>query len=450
MKSKLTEKITKRILLIIVTLNIILILIISYFTMSNYNKNIISSMENINISSTFIFNSINQNEDILGVINSIKGFYNVDVYVLDRNGESIIGNEIYVNLKRKEDVDYESNIVINVDNGLTTSKGITVNALFLNNKYFGELVLVKDFSAEYINTIFSLVSIVISQIMVILALLKLVSSYIERSLNPLYTLKEGIIKYGNGEEISDLSIITNDEIEDLSKSFINMVEEINSEKRKTVEFFNNATHELKTPITAISGYVQALTKRPIEEINLEFRNRAFYRIDIESNKLLTLVEKLLDISRGTIKRENLIEEVNIVDVTNECIKSLENRSSRNVFIIESRNTVIKANKDDITTIIYNLIDNAVKYSKSEIIKITIKDRLEIFKIENEIYEMPENVRDKLLDPFIKYNYKLEEKREEKISSSGLGLYLCSSLAKVNSLNLGYYINDDKIIVTIYS
>ncbi|MGL5353661.1 MAG: histidine kinase dimerization/phospho-acceptor domain-containing protein, partial [Clostridium sp.] len=319
MESKLTKKITKRILITIVILNIILTLIIAYSIISNYNRNIINNMSNINISSSFIMTSINDKDNVLGVINNIKSSYEVDAYVLDKNGDSIIGDAINVNIKREKDVDYKSNIVIKVNNGFNSSKGITISEMSLNNKYFGELVLVKDFTDEYVNTIFTLLGIIFSQVVVIGILLKLISNYIRKSLEPLSVLKEGIVKYGKGEDVINLNIRTNDEIEDLSVSFINMAEEVNNEKRKSVEFFNNATHELKTPITAISGYVQALTKKPIEEINLEFRNRAFYRMKIESSKLLILVENLLDISRGAVKKESLIEEINISNITKECI-----------------------------------------------------------------------------------------------------------------------------------
>ncbi|MGL5087232.1 MAG: histidine kinase dimerization/phospho-acceptor domain-containing protein, partial [Clostridium sp.] len=392
--------------------------------------------------------SINDKGNVLGVINNIKSSYDIEAYVLDKNGDSIIGESINVNIKREKDVDYKSNIVIKVDNGFNRSKGITVSEMSLNNKYFGELVLVKDFTDEYVNTIFTLIGIVFSQIVVIGILLKLISNYIRKSLEPLSVLKEGIVKYGKGEDVINLNIKSSDEIEDLSVSFINMAEEVNNEKRKSVEFFNNATHELKTPITAISGYVQALTKKPIEEINLDFRNRAFYRMKIESSKLLALVENLLDISRGAVKKEILIEEINVLNITKECIKSLELRAINNNFIIEETEVTIKANRDDVTTIIYNLIDNAIKYSKSRDIKIYIGEFNTIFKIENEIYEIPEDKKNKLLEPFIKYDYKLDENREEKISSSGLGLYLCESLAQSNNLNLSYSIKGDSIEVLL--
>lgn len=182
---------------------------------------------------------------------------------------------------------------------------------------------------------------------------------------------------------------------------------------------------------------------------MEFRNRAFYRMSIESSKLLILVENLLDISRGAVKREYLRENVSILDITKECIKSLDNRSIRNSFIIKSNEIIIiNANKDDITTIIYNLIDNAIKYSKWEDIKITIGDRDTIFKIENEIYKIPEDKKDKLLEPFMKYNFNLEQNREEKISSSELGLYLCYNLAQTNNLKLSYEIINNIITLKL--
>lgn len=68
------------------------------------------------------------------------------IILLVKQLEKIIdGDEINLNIKRKKDVDYESNIVILVDNGFNNSKGVTVSQMSLNNKYFGELVLVKDF-----------------------------------------------------------------------------------------------------------------------------------------------------------------------------------------------------------------------------------------------------------------------------------------------------------------
>ena len=78
------------------------------------------------------------------------------------------------------------------------------------------------------------------------------------------------------------------EIKDQMKVIIN-------EQNKSREFFNNATHELKTPITAISGYTQLLIDNDICEIEEAFRDRALDRIIKESNKLNSLVKNILEI-----------------------------------------------------------------------------------------------------------------------------------------------------------
>lgn len=445
MESRLTKKIIKRIFFIIVILNFIFTAIISYSIINNYNKNVISSMENINISSNVILKSTSSKDDISNTIKVLEQSYDIEGYVKDHTGKTIIGSPINIDIKRFKDIDYASNTVINVSHTLTKSYGITINSITLNNKLFGELILVKDFSEEYSNTLFTIVTIIISQIVIIFLLLKLVAKYIKKSLSPLEVLNDSIVRYGKGEEIGELQISTDDEIEELYNSFIDMSRDITNEKRKTVEFFNNATHELKTPITAISGYIQALSSKPIEEVKKDFRDRAFYRVRKESDKLIVLIEKLLDISRGAVKKNIVLEEVDVSLVLEECLQELDERLSEFKIDKSVESKILVSNKEDIKMIIFNLLDNAIKYSKSNYIKVDVlNSNTSIFEIENETYPIPEDKRDMLLEPFIKYDYNLESDRELKVSSSGLGLYLCSTLAKENRLKLEYNIEDNKI------
>ena len=89
------------------------------------------------------------------------------------------------------------------------------------------------------------------------------------------------------------------------------------------------------------------------------------------------------------------------------------------------------------------------HSKGKVININLSNSEEKFslQIKNEIGMIPKDIRENLLDPFVKYN-EFQGKREECISSSGLGLYLCSELAKKNNMTLKYDVTDNNIVFTL--
>ncbi|MBU3102787.1 sensor histidine kinase [Clostridium gasigenes] len=103
-------------------------------------------------------------------------------------------------------------------------------------------------------------------------------------------------------------------------------------------------------------------------------------------------------------------------------------------------------KSDVEQIIINLIDNAIKYTKGDIIEISLRssDFRILFSIKNTCNTIPGNIKEKLLEPFVKYNrYKGVEK--SLITSSGLGLYLCNEIAKRNDFILTYEILQEEIV-----
>ena len=101
-----------------------------------------------------------------------------------------------------------------------------------------------------------------------------------------------------------------------------------------------------------------------------------------------------------------------------------------------KNINIVSNKEDINTIIVNLIDNAIKYTagKEITVKVYEDDYKCITEVSNEIYEIPEKIKDNLFDPFVKHSNDIVLKKEG-ITSSGLGLYICNKLAEDNNLKL---------------
>lgn len=383
------------------------------------------------------------------------------VYEINSNYNCYVGlyDEKNKKIDSKGNEYLESSIGKILDDSKVKSSGIRFNKsngfistyvypIYLSGEFDSSLVVQADYTKEYSNIMTTIYRIITVQIILMMVIVIVLNYFVNRIIRPLKKLSDQMKKYGNGQDVEELNAHSNDEIGLVTESFNNMIVEKKKLENASKIFFNNATHELKTPVTSIYAYVQILNEEDMDELDEEFKKRAFNRISLECCKLRDLIQKLLELSRGGVRKKNLKQEFSLDELISEICDRLVDRASRleRTFEISTEKIKIYAIKEDLEQIILNLIDNALKYCKGKTIKINLKSSEKKFSlyIENEISEIPENVRGNLLDPFVKYN-EVQGKREECISSSGLGLYLCSELAKKNNMMLRYEIIQNNIV-----
>jgi len=277
--------------------------------------------------------------------------------------------------------------------------------------------------------------------------------WLKRSTNSLNTLLEGINSIGDGEFSKKLEAKSNDEVAIIIKHFNRMQDKIASQmerlqqekakieklEKSTRNFFNYATHEMKTPITSITGYAQLLKEGKIDE---ETKKRAYDRIITESIRMNKLVQNMLIIARGKEIEKGHNEYIQLNELLIKIVKEYE-MILNNVKIeadITDEDVVIYSNKEEIRAIVLNLLDNATKYSVDGKIKIKLKmDKNAYIIVENKTRPLPDEIRSNLFEPFVKYNFG-----DQRQASSGLGLYICKELAKKNKGDIYYSIKDDII------
>lgn len=448
----------------VVVINIIFTIFIALFLENTLRTDIINEITNIK---KFSINTINQNE-LIGEskwksLNSIKGLTNSYVSMINDKGET---NE-YISVAISED---EINNIVNESKNfksiirfkrLNNIYCVTYNyPIYLDNDFYCNLIIQKDYSEKYNKNINVITIVVMGQVIVVLSIIAVISIIISKVTKPINELNKSMKDLSKSINSKDIIINSNDEIGELSKSYNLMknkikdqMEIIIEEKEKVEElqkvsreFFNNATHELKTPVTAISLYAQIFKENKVNELDEEFINRASNRIIMESEKMKVLVEKILDISRGKINSYKNKCEFSLTKLIEEIIEDFQVRIESNGYIINKRlqEVTIYSVLEDIELIIINLIDNAVKYNVGKRIDINLykEEGNIVFSIINKCGNFPKDIKDKLLEPFIKYNSYKDISKE--ISSSGLGLYLCKELAYENYGELFYEINEGKI------
>lgn len=202
-----------------------------------------------------------------------------------------------------------------------------------------------------------------------------------------------------------------------------LFEQVKLLSSKKDEFIALASHELKTPLTTIKGYLQVLAKTEKDGMSALFLNKSLNQV----NKLTTLVDDLLNMSRIEAgKLEFSMENFDIRQMLQEVIEmfSYTYPSHQIVFDPGQGSAVVRADKQRIEQVVLNLLNNALKYSPEA-------DEIQV-QLENTDNDLTVKVQDKGigLTPeqqsqlFTRF-YRADNKRG--ISGLGLGLYLSKQI-----------------------
>lgn len=164
--------------------------------------------------------------------------------------------------------------------------------------------------------------------------------------------------------------------------------------------------------------------------------------------MISLVEKLLELSRGKLLNNKEKEKINVKTLIVDLIKEFEIRLNNKVIISDLNNMEIEVVREDLKTVLSNLIDNSIKYSVGKEIYISLYDNGEatIFETKNKMGNITREIKDRLLEPFIKYNDI--KNKEKEVSTSGLGLYISNEISKDNGWKLTYFIEEDYITFSL--
>lgn len=407
-----------------------------YFLIKNIDKKLITEIDVNNKALSFLVQRLN--------CQAI--FYNVKGEIVSSN--TVGGKETDLNILRALPKSFEeaksNKTIIDIEN---KNDGVLVKLSYSiygkNDENIGVIVLIKDYSDEFNRNrdIRNIVNIIVLILFTII--LSVVYYLISRIIKPIIILKEKVSVISSGGYPNEIKSKSKDEIGILIDTFNIMINKLKKKEEQEKNIFRNITHELKTPLTSISGYAQILRDKDFN--NEEFKGQALDRIIFESKRMHDLVMSLLNISKQSSDlKQYSFEEVNINEIINDSLEIQRLKINEKKLIIFKEKNVykIQGNKEQIRILINNLIDNAVKYSNKNtevFINLKLESDFVIFSVLTEGKVIPIDMVDKIFEPFV----RIEERGFSSKTSHGLGLYICKNIVEGHGGDINVVINDSK-------
>lgn len=199
-------------------------------------------------------------------------------------------------------------------------------------------------------------------------------------------------------------------------------------------FTANITHELKTPLTSITGYAEIMSSMPVNQSEVKEFSEKIIKNTRNMKQMINNIIKISSLEDiGKVEKTN----VNLDTVIENCIKTQEIQMQIKNIQIEKqidKDTIINANENLIFDMVDNLLSNAIRYNKEGgKVEINLKNKegKAVFTISDTGIGIPSKYKDKVFERF----FVVDKSRSKSLGGSGLGLSIVKHIVKVHQASL---------------
>lgn len=200
------------------------------------------------------------------------------------------------------------------------------------------------------------------------------------------------------------------------------------------EFTANVSHELKTPLAAISGYSELIENGMASGPDVV---RFAAGIHQSANRLLTLINDIIRLSElDVMKEEEPFEEVNLYELARDSVEMLQVRAEERdvILTMEGNPCLIQGNKQMIEELIYNLCDNAICYNNiggSVRVSVGNQEDKVVLRVQDTGIGIPKESQERIFERF----YRVDKSRSKSTGGTGLGLAIVKHIVAVHGAQI---------------
>jgi len=411
-----------------------------------------------NLASAYSLDSSLMNKDFLLNLDIASKVSDADVVICDEEGHILLCSGSMLGCEHQGLRFQESYIRKVIDNGGDTASGI-ITGLYQDHRYVvampiqsgenirGVVVVSKPstettFIMNRISNIFLTTAIFVVTISVLA-----VSIFARRESAPLRSMARVATAFGHGNLNARVRVddSSTEEMEELAIAFNNMASSLQKSEYQRQEFVANVSHELKTPMTTISGYVDGILDGTIPPSRQEHYLRI---VSDETKRLSRLVRSMLDISQ--LQNQDIPDEkkmhFDLEETMGQVLITFEKKITDKKLEVDvnmpEHPVYTIANRDYITQVIYNLIDNAVKFCpEGGTLGLRIREggNKAYISVSNEGPTIPPEELPLVFDRF----HKLDKSRSQNRDGWGLGLYIVKTIVCSHGENISVTSRDGK-------
>lgn len=417
---------------------------------SNYNRLISEKSKELYDSANEIctrilstnFDSVSDDKDIQSEINNIAMATNSEIQVIGYNGDVFFDTSAsnVTSIPRFDITDFGKNyymvgkfydtfdsktlsVAVPVTNNFTTKGYLLIHYDFAN---------LEDIHLSLMNTTY------ITFFIIFLFTLIILITFTLTVFNPLKKISAAAREYAKGnftyEGLSDFTEDT--EIGRLGMSLNFMAHELNTMESDERKFIANISHDFRSPLTSIKGYVEAMKDGTIP---VESQEKYLDIVLFETDRLTKLTENLLTLNKWDSKGNHLdITDFNIYTLIKQNLTALEGKCEKKKIsfnlVSNSKYYMVTADKGKIEQVVYNLIDNAIKFShSSSTITVTVSSKGEkiFISVKDTGIGIPKESLSKIWERF----YKTDLSRGKDKTGSGLGLSITKEIVQAHDENI---------------
>lgn len=288
--------------------------------------------------------------------------------------------------------------------------------------------------------------VIYSVVIILLSFLFLIAGFFlykfiaERLTEPILNMVTVSRDITQGNLDSRIQVSTSDEFSMLAKSINQMAEKLVEDIQKLKkleqvrsEFLANVSHELKTPIFTIQGFVETLLDGAIddESVNKVFLNK-IHRNSISLNNLVSDLIEISKIETGELKMK--FQPVHLSSLLDEIIEDLEpSATAKNIVIkkeMADQDVMVWADGDRIHQVFNNLITNGIKYSDNGDIVVSCENRSAksvLIKVRDHGIGIPQEHLPRIFERF----YRVDKHRSKEVGGTGLGLAIVKHIIEAH-------------------